>query len=323
MSLLLLPLEDLRDVRDVWPTGVNAGKCLFATAQPRIKSIGMKTGSTKEARHGRKGGAWAGLQWHIKTFSIGEYFRRVICSYSRHARSRGRQRGGAERRRHTARFCQLGARRQNALSPYLGSQGAHRRFPVPVLRAVALAKGNQSRRKVRDANRAVRGVDVLPPRPLCTHGVDLEVLGWELDFGSFACSNQYIHRCHVDRKSPGYYSTMLQTQEWPFRGFAQHGSSVRAPPLCSSLFTLEADWSGPIRLVVRISNNKGKDNQTSMSYCTDRPYNRATVCFPRVQKTAAANTIAHVHLFRTTALAFHVTAGMHTYRARSWPLGKS
>lgn len=70
---------------------------------------------------------------------------------------------------------------------HLGSQRAHGVLPVLVLRAIALAQGHQTRREVREANGAVSGVDVLPPRALRTHGVHLQVLGGDFYRGGSPC----------------------------------------------------------------------------------------------------------------------------------------
>ena len=70
---------------------------------------------------------------------------------------------------------------------HLGSQSPHGGLSVLVLGTVALAEGHEARRQVGDADGAVGGVDVLPPRPLRAHGVHLEILGGDLDRGGRPC----------------------------------------------------------------------------------------------------------------------------------------
>src|SRR4029450_12382756 len=60
-------------------------------------------------------------------------------------------------------------------------QDPHRHFPVLVLAPLVLALGNDARGEVRDPDRGIGLVDVLPPSPGGPVRVDLEVLLLDLD----------------------------------------------------------------------------------------------------------------------------------------------
>lgn len=82
---------------------------------------------------------------------------------------------------------QLGLKISCSCRAYLGSQGAHCCLPVLVLGTVALAESHQPGRNMGEADGAVGGVDVLPPRTLSPHGVHLQVLRRNFDTAGPAC----------------------------------------------------------------------------------------------------------------------------------------